>query len=224
MSVRSKNRRPVSLPRPRSPQEERKPWKPKQTDRFDLSRHGLGHLAGQDVLTLAPNDLDKLLTALGEDDIAVRVPISSTPENMERLLASSECRRCGECCCPVKPNPDNPGIEALEDELHKLADKAGMSYEQLVEKTTRGKPVFHPSYMENVSFTRYLPRPCPFYDVEGKGCPVHSVRPIVCRLHPIVFGDYGQISIRAKCDYGKDILKAAFKEVRETQPGVVMRV
>ena len=193
-------------------------------ERFDLSKHRLTCLEGRDVLTLSGADLDMLLKALGEDDIAVRVPITSTPGNVERLISSSECRRCGKCCSPDVPNPDNPGVEALEEELKVIAKELGVSYESLEEMTAKGKRVYHPSYMQHLSLTRYLPLPCPFYDVKGKRCPVHSVRPIVCRLHPIVFGEYGQISIRAACDYGKDIIKAAFKEVKEKNPEMVMRI
>lgn len=203
---------------------QKKPWKPRQTERFDLSRYGLAHLAGSDVLTLSSDELDRVLKAMGEEDIAVRVPIASTPENVERLISQSQCRRCGKCCSPDHPNPDNPGIEALEDELKAIADELKFPYETLKEKTTAGKPVYHPAWMESVSFTRYLPLPCPFFDVEKKGCTVYSVRPIVCRLHPVVFGEHDLISIRAACDYGKGLIRAAFKEVKTEHLEMVMRI
>ena len=198
--------------------------RPQTNEKFDLYKHRLDFLEGRNVLILSDAEMDMLLKALGEDDIAVRVPITSAPENIRRLLAVSECRRCGRCCSPDRPNPDNPGVEALEDELEAIARHLGISWETLKENTARGKAVYHPAHMSGVSFTRYLPLPCPYYDKEARACAVYEIRPIVCTMHPIVFSQNDLISVRVACDYGKDVLKAAFKEVLEAHPGLEMKL
>ena len=96
------------------------------------------------------------------------------------------------CCSPKTPNPANPGVEALEDELKEIAVHLGIPYGELEEKTKMGKPVFHPDYMIGLSFTRYLPLPCPYYDAKARGCGIYEYRPIVCRMHPVVFGNTGR--------------------------------
>ncbi len=197
---------------------------PSEIERFDLSKYGLAYLEGRNVLDLSDADLDRLLEALGDADAAVQIPIPSTPENVERLASQSQCRRCGKCCSPDRPDPDNPGVEALESELKAIAAHLGVTYASLEEKTAKGKRVFHRSYMKSVSLTRFLPLPCRWYDAKASGCSIYAVRPVVCRMHPIVFGDSGQISIRTACDYGKDIIKAAFKELKASHPEMVMRI
>lgn len=198
--------------------------KSRENEPLDLARYGLAYLAGSDVLTLSEADLDRLLEVLGDHDMSVSMPIASTPENVQRITAYSVCRKCGKCCSPDKPNPDNPGVEALEDELKKIASHLGVPYADLESKTRFGKAVFHPSYMKELSFTRYLPLPCPYYDAGTHACNIYSIRPIVCRMHPILFSEGGAISIRAMCDYGKDLIKAALKEVKKDHPEMVMKI
>ena len=199
---------------------------PQEIERLDLARYGLGYLEGSNILALAEPDMDKLLTALGNEDISLNIPIPCTPYNVQKVLAYGECRRCGKCCIPNPLNPTNPGVEVFDEELKSIASHTGLPFETLQERTARSKVVPHPfGALTKLSFTRWLPLPCPYYDERGMGCRIYSVRPIVCSIHPAVFTeDNTQISIKANCDYGKDLIKAAFRDVRKKNPEMVIKL
>ncbi|MBI2850332.1 MAG: YkgJ family cysteine cluster protein [Chloroflexi bacterium] len=204
-------------------------YESQEIERLDLARYGLAYLEGSSILALSEPDLDKLLKALGQDDISLNIPIPCTPYNVQKILSYSECRNCGRCCIPNPLNPTNPGVEVFESELKAIAAHLGVTYDSWKEKTVSGKVVFHPFDSEldpsKLSFTRFLPLPCPFHDTEGKRCRIYPVRPIVCSIHPVVFTeDKSQIAIKANCDYGKDMIKAAFKDVRKKNPELVIKL
>ena len=198
---------------------------PQDIDRLDLASYGLAYLEGSNILALSEPDMDKLLTALGAHDISLNIPMPCTPYNVQKILAYGECRRCGRCCTPNPLNPTNPGVEVFENELKAIAEHTGLTYEALQERTLRSKVVAHPFEPTKLYFTRWLPLPCPYYDAEGKGCRIYAVRPIVCSIHPAVFTeDNTIISIKANCDYGKDLIKAAFKDARKSNPELVIKL
>ena len=198
---------------------------PQEIERLDLAKYGLAYLESSNLLALDGPDMDKLLKALGDDDISLNIPITCTPYNVQKILSYSECRRCGKCCIPNPLNSENPGVEVFEEELKSIASHLGLTYETLREKTTRSKVVAHPFEPTKLYFTRWLPLPCPYYDEKLKGCQIYPVRPIVCSIHPVVFTeDNTHISIKANCDYGKDLIKAAFKDVRKTSPEMVIKL
>ena len=116
-------------------------------------------------------------------------------------------------------------MEAFEDELKKIAAYLHLTYDEMRERTTSSKVVPHPfDDQTKLSFTRWLPLPCPYYDKEGR-CQIYPVRPIVCLIHPVVFTeDNTQISIKANCEYGKDLIKAAFRDVRTKNPELVIKI
>lgn len=200
----------------------------REIERLDLARYGLAYLEGSNILALSEPDMDKLLKALGEDDISLNIPILCTPYNVQKILAYGECRRCGRCCIPNPLNPANPGVEVFDSELKAIAAHLGDTYEEWRAKTEHGKVVVHPFEAQfdptKLVFTRFLPLPCPFYDKDGR-CQVYPVRPIVCSIHPVVFTeDHSQITVRALCDYGKDIIKVAFKDVHKANPEMVIKL
>ncbi len=198
---------------------------PQEIERLDLERYGLLRLEGSNLLALTGADMDKLLEALGDDDISLNVPMPCTPDNVQRILAYSECRRCGRCCIPNPLNPESPGVEVFNDELKSIASHLSLPFETLKEMTTDGKIVPYPFQMNRLATTRWLPLPCPFYDEKLKECQVYPVRPVVCQIHPIIFtGDYAYFAIKVNCDYGKDLIKAAFREVRRNNPELVIKL
>ncbi|GEM_PF-1039786 len=199
---------------------------PQDIDRLDLARYGLAYLESSNILALSEPDMDKLLTALGNEDISLYIPIPCTPYNVQKILDYARCRNCGRCCIPNPMNPTNPGVEVFEEELKKIAGHTGLPFETLQERTTRSKVVPHPFQdPTKLSFTRWLPLPCPYHDAEAGACRIYPVRPIVCSIHPVVFTeDNTQISIKANCDYGKEIIKAAFKDVRKRNPELVIKL
>jgi Fe-S-cluster containining protein len=198
---------------------------PLDIEKLDLARYGLAYLEGSNILALSEPDKDKLLKALGEDDISLNIPIPCTPYNVFKILSYSHCRNCGRCCIPNPLNPANPGVEALESELTAIAEHTGLPVETLKERTARGKVVAHPFEPEKLSYTRWLPLPCPYHAAEKGACKIYPVRPIVCSIHPVVFTeDNTQISIKCNCEYGKDIIKAAFRDVRTNSPELVIKL
>jgi Fe-S-cluster containining protein len=116
-------------------------------------------------------------------------------------------------------------VEAFEEELKKIADYLHLTYDQMRERTKNSKVVPHPfEDPTKLTFTRWLPLPCPYHGPDGK-CVIYPVRPIVCVIHPVVFTeDNERMSIKANCDYGKDMIKAAFKEVKKSNPEMVIKL
>ena len=188
--------------------------------KLDLEKYGLSHLEGKDILSLSRPDMEALLTALGNDDVSLTVSIPCTPEDLFDLTSTSECRRCGKCCQPNPLNPESPGIEIFREELSAIADYLHVPYESLEQKTNPGKYVPHPFRWTGLSETRWMPLPCLFYDTENNTCTVHSVRPVVCRIHPVIFTGYiDNVSIKLNCEYGKELVIKAYERVKEKDPG-----
>jgi len=194
-----------------------------EIDRLDLGKYGLADLTGKDLLTLGEADMDRLLQALGDDDISLNLPIACNAENVRELLGRSECRRCGQCCRPNPLNPQGPGVEVFEEELRAMADHTGQSYEDVKKNTGPGHAAPYAYQVIKLGFTRWLPLPCPFYGENG--CRAYEVRPVVCQVHPIIFtGDDTYLSVRAGCDYGKDVIKSACARLRATNPETELRL
>ncbi len=190
---------------------------------LNLEAYGLSHLKGRNIAALEDNELDALLTALGNDDISLNVPIPCTPEALFELVNSAECRKCGKCCQPNPLNPDSPGIEVFKEEITAIAEFLHIPETAINNQSQMGKWVPHPFGWTNLSSTRWLPQPCPFYNQETKQCTVHSVRPVVCRIHPVIFtGEINSVSIKLYCDYGKDLLKKALQTSVQNNPDFQM--
>jgi hypothetical protein len=51
---------------------------PQEIYKLDLARYGLAYLDGANLLDLSDDDMDKLLKALGEEDISLNIPIPWT--------------------------------------------------------------------------------------------------------------------------------------------------
>lgn len=188
---------------------------------IDLDKYGLSRLKGKNILDLGKQDMDELLEALGNDDISLTVEMPCTPDNLFGIVASSECRKCGRCCQPNPLNPESPGIEVFREELVAIAEYLRVPYEMLEQQTELGKYVPHPFGWTGLSSTRWLPLPCPFFDQDKNECTVHPVRPVVCRIHPIIFtGDYESISIKLNCDYGKELILKAYEWAKNNDPNL----
>ena len=204
---------------------EGKIYEPEEIEKIDLEKYGLSYLEGRNILTLTGPDMDRLLIALGNDDISLTVPVPCTPDNVQEILSYSECRRCGKCCIPNPLNPASPGVEVFREELDAIAGYLQLPYEALKEKTAAGKFVPHPFRWASLASTRWLPLPCPFYIAEHNECQVYPVRPVVCKIHPIIFtGDDANMSIKVNCDYGKEILIGAYEYVSKNYPELEMKL
>ena len=204
---------------------ENKTQEPQKIDRLDLEKYGLSYLKDRNVLDLTSSDMEKLLNALGNDDISLNVPLPFISRNIRELLSQSECRRCGKCCLPNSMNPGSPGVEVFEDELESIARHLDLPYETLKEKTRSGQNSDAYWPLSDIISTRLLPLPCPFYVEKTNVCQVYQVRPRVCVIYPIVSaGDDNSFSIKINCEYGKEIAISALRLLKRNNPGLVLKI
>jgi Fe-S-cluster containining protein len=189
-------------------------------ERLNLSQYGLSRLWGENLAALEPKDLEELLIALGNDEISLNLPLPCTKENVFELLTYSTCRECGKCCKPNPNNPMSPGIEVFEDELKVIAESCGKPFEELKKKAKPGSMSSFSFQVKELGFTRWLPLPCPFHD-EKTGCTVYGSRAMVCQIYPVIFtGDDQAISVRATCEYGRDIITKTLERLRKENPDI----
>ncbi len=189
--------------------------------KLNLNKYQLDDLEGKNILTLGDYDLERLLAALGDDEISLNVPITCTADNVKDLLSYSHCRRCGKCCKPNPKNPNSPGIEVFEEELQTMSEYIKVPYDDMKKKTTHGSVTPYAYQIVKLGFTRWLPLPCPFYSEEQNGCKSYPVRAIVCQAYPIIFtGDENYISVRVTCDYGKDIIRKTYERLKKDDPNL----
>ncbi len=187
-------------------------------EKLDLAKYGLSRLEGKNLLALDDSDLQELLKALGDDDISLNLPLTCTEQNVAEVLAYGECKRCGRCCRPNPLNPGSPGVEVFEEELVSMAEFVHSPYEAMRAKTSPGNATPYAYQVVKLGLTRWLPLPCPFHSREG-GCQAYPVRAVVCRTYPIIFtGDDSQMSIRATCEYGREIIVSTCKRLRSADP------
>ena len=190
-------------------------------DQLDLQSYGLSHLKGRNLLFIGESDLTRLLDTVGREDRSFYLPIHLSPDNLFQLLTNSDCRRCGKCCVPNPLNPTHPGVEVFESELKPIARSLGVSPKKLRSKTTKGKLIKDPSQPAEPKMTRRLVLPCPFFDSKLKQCRVYPVRPLVCKVYPVLTSKtLSHTEVKVNCDYGKDIVRNAIRTLREQRPGL----
>jgi Fe-S-cluster containining protein len=198
-------------------------YESQEIDRLDLEQYGLSYLYGRNLLALESGDLNTLLTALGNDEISLNLPVPCTAANVAAMLARSTCRRCGRCCLPNPQNPASPGVEVFEEEINAIAGHLQVPPDSLRRQTVAGKAVPYAFQTTRLGFTHWLPLPCPFYGPDHGGCQVYPVRAVVCQVYPVVFtGDDSYVSIRVTCDYGKDVFVGALAQLRADHPDLVI--
>ena len=195
-----------------------------EIEKLDLPKYGLSHLRGRNLLTLDDGDLEKLLNALGDDDISLNLPLTCTQQHVEEVLSYGECRRCGRCCRPNPLNPASPGVEVFEEELKSMAEFVHSPYEVMRSKTSQGNATPYAYQVVKLGLTRWMSLPCPFFADEG-GCQAYPVRAVVCKTYPIIFtGDDTQMSIRATCEYGREIIGCVCKRLRAADPQLIVEL
>ncbi len=193
-------------------------------EKLDLVKYGLSRLEGKNLLTLGDSDLQQLLKALGDDDISLNLPLMCTERHVEEVLAYGECKRCGRCCRPNPLNPASPGVEVFEEELISMAEFVHVPYEAMRVKTSPGNATPYAYQVVKLGLTRWMPLPCPLYADKG-GCQAYPVRAVVCRTYPIIFtGDDSQMSIRATCEYGREIIVGACKRLSAADPNLIVEL
>jgi Fe-S-cluster containining protein len=180
---------------------------PVDRPRLDLARHGLTDLARKSVYTLKSAELDRLLAAFAADNIAPVIRgLLFSRSNIDRLLALSDCRRCGQCCLPNPVTPLYPGAMVYDKELKLIAARSRYTHKQLTKRAPMNKD-------PNLPARRFLPFPCMFYR-KGK-CEVYELRPLACRVYPLTdVPGGGGVSINVRCDYGKEIYKGVITRQR----------
>jgi Fe-S-cluster containining protein len=177
--------------------------------KLDLEKYGLSHLKNSGPLDWSDSDLEKIMDACAAENIAPALfGIKFSPENVNRFLDLSHCRRCGRCCLPNPIDPDYPGVMVDEEDLKLIAKHSHYSYKYLKKKAILNTDPKLPQ-------RRYLPLPCIFYNEIKKECKIYEIRPVVCRTFPITDlpGQDG-ISINL-CEYGKDIYRNMISKIKK---------
>jgi len=181
---------------------------------LDLSKHGLDHLAQKRPVDLTPAEIEQVLDAFDKEDIAPPVfDANVNPGRIDELLSRSHCRGCGKCCLPNPRNPEYPGVEIAEDELKKIVKHLKVSHRAVKKGTKKGDQIRNPNPPYQVLNTKWLIQPCMFHDLKKKQCRVHELRPVVCKIYPLIF-HYSVISLKVTCEYGKDLYRSLMEELR----------
>lgn len=192
-------------------------------DKLDFEKYGIGHIKGKNVLFISEPDITKYLDALREEDKSVNLPMSPVPQNIIWLLSQSSCRRCGNCCIPNPLNPEHPGVEIFESELKPIAKILHSTSKKIKKKTIKGKLINNPLQPTESEMTLRFPLPCPFFISESKQCLVYPVRPVVCKIYPVLSGEtFSYTEVKVNCDYGKDIVRNAIRVLRQQRPDSIM--
>ena len=181
---------------------------------LDIEKHGLGHLAEKRPVDFTPDEIEQALDAFDKEDMAPPVfDANVNPSRIDELLSRSHCRNCGKCCLPNPRNPSYPGVEIVEDELKKIVKRYRISHKAVKKGTKKGDQIKNPNPPFQVLNTKWLILPCMFYDLKKKQCSVHELRPVVCKIYPLVF-HYSAISLKVNCEYGKDLYRSLMEEIR----------
>jgi len=181
---------------------------------LDLAKYGLGHLAQTRPLDLTAAEIDQVLDAFANEDMAPPVFDANVGyRQINELLAKSRCRGCGKCCLPNPLNPSYPGVEVVEDELKKIIKHFHISHKAIKNGTKRGNQIRDPNPPHHVLNTTWLTQPCMFHDSGKRRCTVHELRPLVCRIYPLVFNG-SAISLKVNCEYGKDLYRSLIAEIK----------
>ena len=183
---------------------------PPDAAQLDLEKYGLSYLTNKYVQAWTDSDIDQLMEALDNENIAPRIPILFTPPNIKRLLSTSYCRRCGNCCLSNPLYASQPGVLVFEKELKCITKHSNYSYKFLKRKSVK----YNNPERNDV---RHLPLPCLFYQ-QGK-CTIYDVRPFVCKIYPVKdstpINGKVYITISLRCDYGKDLYRYALNELKK---------
>ncbi len=174
-----------------------------------LNKYGLSYLATKKLGSWTDSEIEKIIEACANENVAPIVLIPFNLYNIKALLAKSYCRRCGECCKSNRFNLDDPGVMVLEGNLKIFAQHSAFSYKQLKEHSVKH---INPERDD----VRYLRLPCILYK-QGK-CTVYQIRPNLCKIYPIKdsqpINNKVNIAISLRCDYGKDIYRSLIYEQR----------
>ena len=181
---------------------------------LDLAKYGLGHLAQKRLLDLTGTEIDQVLDAYANEDMAPPVfNDNGDPRQIDELLSKSYCRGCGKCCLPNPLNPAYPGVEVVEDELERIIKRFHVSHRAIKNGTKKGGQIRNPYPPYQVLSTKRLTQPCMFHDFKKKRCKVYQFRPLVCKIYPLIFNG-SVISLKVNCEYGKDLYRSLIAEIR----------
>ncbi|MFC2072308.1 YkgJ family cysteine cluster protein [Chloroflexota bacterium] len=172
-----------------------------------LDKYGLSYLTTKKLDAWTDSDIDKLIEACANENVAPLVLIPFNISNIKALLAKSYCRRCGECCKSNRFNLNDPGVMVLEDDLKNIAKHSAFSYNQMKMNSVK---YISPERND----VRHLRLPCMLYK-QGR-CTIYRIRPNLCKIYPIkdsqpLNDGRVNIAISVRCDYGKDIYRSIFE-------------
>lgn len=173
---------------------------------LDWDKYELSYLKNKSFVNWTDLELEKLIDAFANEDIAPFIEIPFTEIAINSYLNESYCRCCGKCCLGYL---NDLGLTATEDELRKIARHSKYTYKYIKRRSIKYK---HTERND----VRLLPQPCMFYQ-QGE-CKVYQWRPLICRIYPIsnlLSGGDVRITISLRCDYGKDLYRSLLRYKRK---------
>ena len=184
---------------------------------LNIAKYGFDHLSDKRPIDFTPEEIEQALDIFDKEDVAPPV-FDATVDygRINELLSRSYCRKCGQCCLPNPRNPSYPGVEIIEDELKKIARHYHISHKAVKKGTKKGGQIKNPDPPYEVLNTKWLIQPCMFHDSKKNQCRVHELRPLVCKIYPLVFY-HSVISLKVNCEYGKDLYRSLIGELRDNK-------
>jgi Fe-S-cluster containining protein len=132
-------------------------------------------------------------------DIALPLPARDpgnpeSEEGVKLFWEKFQCLRCGRCCYTP-----GAGIYLEKGDFERIAVRLG-SKEKLKSLCIYDKDLK----------AWVLRQPCPFYDIEKKGCRIYNIRPLTCSkypLHPPLREMPYNLAIDAFCPAARDLAR-----------------
>ena len=142
------------------------------TNRKDNAEANLGEIPerwkGIDVNSISDSEIEELIEDVYRTKQDINLPLPLHTSEVAEIFKKFNCQRCGDCCIR-----GSQGILLYPEDVERLASSIKMSKNQFKNKFT---------------FTdggeRFLPFPCPFYDLNNHTCTVYEVRPSNCQSFP----------------------------------------
>ncbi len=109
-----------------------------------------------------------------------------------------QCLRCDECCYF---DNEERGPILFEDELTRIRALA----------RSRGFDIkYRELSINGMKMYRWLIRGyCPFYDKGSRSCTIHAVKPLACRMYPLLYNpNTGEVLISKECRWVSDAINS----------------
>lgn len=108
------------------------------------------------------------------------------------------CLRCDNCCFFEREEQDPLVFPDEAERLRRLARERGIGDLVFKEVKVNGKTMYRWIILGY----------CPFYDKNSKSCTIHNVKPLSCKMYPLLYNPRtGEVLISKDCPWVNDAVK-----------------